>query len=206
VAIEQALRKSTDITAATCCSYQRNGLTFIAFNAPGLETTLVYEISTGTWHERAEIDANGQFVPSRITSHMYVFGKNLVGDSDGNLSELDENTYTILGRPLVRERISPHDAAPGMFWQFFREFIVDCETGVAPIGVTPLLELSYSNDSGATWSNPATKTMGRIGERIARLAWRMLGRARDRVWKLRFSGNAPFTLINAAARTESGES
>lgn len=205
VAIEEALRKSTDISAATAYAYQRNGLTFICFDAPGLETTLCYEISAGQWHERAEIDDYGQFVPSRVTCHMYAFGKNLVGDSDGNISELDENTWQNVGRPLVRERVSPHDAVPGLVWQFFRSFIMDCETGVAPVGVTPMVELSYSNDSGANWSNPALRSMGAVGQRFARLPWRMLGRSRDRLWRVRFSGNAPFTIINADARAEQGD-
>lgn len=203
-AIEEALRKSTDITAATGYALQRNGLTFACFDAPGLETTLCYEVSTGQWSEIAEIDDYGQFTPSRITCHMSAFGKNLVGDSDGNISELDELTYQNVGRPLVRERVSPHDDVPGLLWQFFRSFTLDCDTGGAPVGVEPLVELSYSNDSGATWSNPALRTMGKIGVRISRVVWRMLGRSRDRIWKIRFSGNAPFTIINAAPQSRPG--
>jgi len=197
VAIEEALRKSTDLSAAFAYAYQRNGLTFICFNAPGLETTLCYEISAGQWHERAEIDAYGEYVPSRVTCHVYLFGKNLVGDSDGNFSELDEDTWQIVGRPLVRERVSPHDTKPGLAQQFIPQFVLDAETGGAPIGVNPQVELSYSKDSGATWSNPVLRSLGKIGQRISRVVWRDVGRARDRIWRLRFSANAPFTIINA---------
>ncbi len=47
--------------------------------------------------------------------------------------------------------------------------------------------------------------MGKVGEYLARLVWGPLGKARDRLWRLRFSANAPFTIINADAQTEPGD-
>jgi hypothetical protein len=196
IAIESILKESTDLSAATSYTWQRKGLTFYALDAPGLATTLAYEVSTGSWFEIAEIDDYGQFVPSKVTCHMYAFGKHLLGDSDGNISEMDENTYQNLGAALVRERTSPHMVSPGLGWNSPAAFVLSCKTGAAPVGVTPLVELSYSNDSGATWSNPRLKTMGAIGVHLIRLVWRNLGRFKDRVWKLRCSANAPFTIVD----------
>lgn len=204
LAQEQLLKTSTDLTAATAWSYQDEGLTYYCLNAPGLDCTLVYEVSTGTWHKRCELDAEGLWAPSRITCHMYVFGKHLVGDSDGKVSELRTDAYTIMGRPLVRERVSPHSVSPGRFWQFFKAFYADLLTGEAAQGDDPQVELSYSNDGGATWSDPRLRSIGKVGERFARVVWRALGRARDRVWKLRFSGNAPFAIHDVDVEKEAG--
>jgi hypothetical protein len=86
----------------------------------------------------------------------------------------------------------------------FGRFWLDCSTGEAPQGVTPFAELSYSGDSGATWSNPVTRSIGAIGERFQRVLWTRLGMGRDRLWKLRFSGNAPFSIIDAGSDVEQG--
>jgi hypothetical protein len=196
VPIETMLGASTDLSAATSYTLQLSGMTFYFLDAPGLETTLAYEVSTGGWFEVAEIDDYGQFVPSKVTCHMYAFGKHLVGDSDGNISELDRGTYQNLGSTLVRERISPHYVSPGLGWNSPAAFVLDCKTGAAPIGVTPMVEMSYSKDGGATWSNPRLKTMGAIGVRLVRIVWRNIGRFKQRIWKLRCSANAPFTITD----------
>lgn len=203
-AVEQALQGSTDISEATAYCYQRHGLTFYCLNAPGLSSTWCYEVSTGQWHERCDLDADGQFEPHRATCHMFVFGAHLVGDADGKLYELDSDTYTNAGDPLVRERISPHSAAPGLVNVFYNRFVLHCTTGEAPQGVDPYVELSYSNDSGATWGSPILRSLGKVGERFARVVWNRLGMSRDRVWKTRFSGNAPFSIVGADVDTTKG--
>jgi len=204
--IEQMLQKSTDLASATSYAYQKDGKTFYAINAPGVASTLVYEIASQLWHERCDLDITGQFAQHRGRVHLHAFGKHFLGDASGKVYELDNDTYTNAGDPLVRERISPHDAIPGRVRQFFTAFFLDCTTGEAPQGVDPMVELSWSNDSGATWSNPVLRSIGKVGERFARVLWTRLGMARDRVWKLRFSGNAPFAIVEAAADSEKGTS
>jgi hypothetical protein len=205
-AVEQALQASTDIAAATSYAYQQDGKTFYAINAPGVASTWVYEIASQSWHERCDLDANGQFAQHRGLVHLHAFGVHFVGDAAGKVYEYDGNTYTNAGDALVRERISPHEAIPGRVRQFFSAFYLDCITGEAPQGVDPMAELSWSNDSGATWSAPILRSIGKIGERFARVLWTRLGMSRDRVWKLRFSANAPFAIVDAAADAEKGTS
>jgi hypothetical protein len=202
--VEQALQGSTSIADATSYAYQQDGKTFYAFNAPGLASTWVYEVASASWHERCDLDEMGQFKQHRARVHLYAFGMHLVGDDDGYLYQLDRNTYTNAGQPLVRERISPHDAIPGRTRQTFTAFYLDATTGEAMQGDEPMVELSWSNDSGATWSNPLLRSLGRVGERFARVLWTRLGMARDRIWKLRFSGNAPFAIVDAGANSDKG--
>jgi hypothetical protein len=43
-----------------------------------------------------------------------------------------------------------------------------------------------------------------VGERFARLTWRRLGRSRDRIWKVRFTDNARFDIVNVQVDTRNG--
>ena len=203
-AVEQALQASTDISAATSFAFQMDGKTFYAINAPGVTLTWVYEVASQSWCNWADLDADGQFEQHRARVHLHAFGLHFVGDEDGYVYQLDRNTYTLAGDELVRERISPHEAVPGRVRQFFNAFFLDAITGEAPQGVDPEVELSWSDDSGATWSNPVLRSLGAVGERFARLIWRRLGSSRDRVWKVRFSGNAPFAINDADADSTKG--
>lgn len=203
-AIEQALQASTDLTKATAWTYQDRGLTFYAINAPGLAATWVHEASTGAWHERCDLDTFGQYKAGRVTGSLFAFGKHFAGDASGHLYQWDEQTFTNGDDVLVRERTSPHEAVPGRVRQFFGQFYLDAETGGAGQGISPDVELSWSDDSGKSWSNVLTRSLGKVGEIFPRLLWTRLGSARDRVWKVKFSGNAPFSIVDAAADTTPG--
>lgn len=204
-AIEQALRLSTDLTQARTWTYQKDGVTFYAINAPGLTSTWVHEASTGTWHERCDLDDVGQYAAGRVTGSLFAFNKHFAADALGGLYEWDENTHTNDGAPLVRERTSPHQAVAGRLWQTFDSFYADVTTGQADQGLDPKVEFSYSNNSGKTWSNPALRSLGKAGEILARLFWTRLGMGRDRVWKLKCSANAPFSIIDAGPTVAAGK-
>lgn len=203
-AIEQQLQASTDLSAAVAYSYQDRGLSFYCVNAPGLTSTWCYEVSTGTWHERCDLDTFGNFAQSRVQNYAFCFGQRIVGGADGNLYTLSHTTYTNYLDPLVRLRVTPHDAVPGRMIQFFNAFYLDCTTGEAGLGIDAYVELSWSKDSGASWSNPVLRSIGRTGQRFSRLLWTLLGSARDRVWRMRFSGNAPFSIIDGQANSQPG--
>lgn len=199
-AIEQALAQSTDLSAAVAWVYQQDGLTFYCLNAPGLTSTWCYEVSTGTWHERCERDTSGEFASGRITHHLYAFGQNIGFDAAGKVYQLDRNTYTLAGDPLIRLRVSPNSVTPTRERQFFSEFVADVTTGEAPQGQEFFAELGYVNNGVGTPKNWLRRSTGRVGEFFSRLLWTRLGMARDRVWFLRYEGNTPFTIVSAEAR------
>jgi hypothetical protein len=201
--VEQAIQRA-DLASAVAYCYQENGLTFYAINAPGLSSTWVYEISTGSWHERTDLDELGQYAPHRAVCHTYAFGRHVLGGADGALYFLDSDVRTNAGDPLVRERISPHSATPSLTYAYFDAFHLDCTTGDAPQDADPHVELFFSDDSGATWSDAIQRSTGKVGERFARVTWRRLGRARDRVWKLRFSDVARFDIVNVQIESRPG--
>lgn len=195
VPVEEALQGSSDLSAATAYVYQDHGQTFYAINAPGLLSTWVYELSTNAWHERCDIDGLGLFIAHRATHHVFAHGLHLVGDALGNVYQMDRTAHTFDGDALVCERTSPNDVAPLRELKTHSQFVLDCQTGEAESG-TPVVALSWSNDGGASFGNPVERSAGAIGDRWQRLVWRKLGRARDRVWRVRFSDDAPFAIIS----------
>lgn len=184
-ALEEALAALDDLSQATAFTYHQEGLTFYVLNVPGLQTTWCYEVSSGMWHELAEL-VNGQYQPWRATCHAYAYGKHIVGDASGNLYELDPAVTNNAGDPLVRDFISPHDALPTLKKQRFSSLQLDAKTGQGKAdGSQGLVMLRYSNDGGESWSNWRHLTLGNVGRRLARARTTLLGSAVDRVWHLR---------------------
>lgn len=204
-AIEQALQASTDLTQATAWTYQDKGLTFYGINAPGLTSTWVHEASTSTWHERCDLDEFGQYKAGRVVGALFAYGKHFAGDASGNLMEWDAKTYTNNGDPLVRERTSPHYAVGMRFKQFFQSFWLDAIGGDAAQGTDPQVELSWSDDAGKSFAATLTRSLGKVGEVFARVMFYRLGTSRDRVWRVRCSANAPFSLVDAGADVIKGD-
>lgn len=197
-AVEQLLQGSSDLSAAVAWVVQWQGETFYAVNAPGLSQTLAYQLSTNSWFDICEIDSDGQFAPWRATHHTFAHGLHLVGDAAGNVYRMDGSVNNFAGDPRVCERTSPNDAAPLRELKTHSMFVLDCTTGAAATG-EPMVELSFSNDGGATFGNPVLRSAGSLGNRYQRLVWRRLGRARDRVWKVRFSADAEFAIVSGEA-------
>lgn len=200
IAVEEALQASSDLSQAVAYVYQQDGMTFYAVNAPGVASTWVYEVSTGAWHERCDLDANGEFEQWRVTSHVYSLGLHLMGDASGKLYRLDKTKNTFNGDRRKCRRVSPHSSVPLLDWLKYQEFVLDLQVGLNAQGSNPVAELSWSNDGGMTYGNPVQRSIGAVGQYFARVVWQRLGMARDRVWRLDFSDDAPFSIINGVAR------
>lgn len=212
-AIEELLSASTDIEQATSYCYQQHGHAFYCINAPGLETTLCYDVNTDSWHERADF-FNGDFSPLRITHHVmsplgaHWFGGTLAShptlSNRAVLYTASHDTHTLDGDTLCRERTSPHFATPQLNRVFYPRLRLDCSVGTIVSG-SRYVQLYYSNDGGYTWSNSALqRSLGETGERRTMVQWNRLGSARDRVWKLRCTDDVLFDIVNVDVQTEVG--
>lgn len=202
-----------DIEEAQAYCYQQNGHAFYCLNVPGLDTTLCYDISTDSWHERADF-FDGDFSQSRITHHvMSPLGEHyFCGSLSGHPTLSDraviytgsESVYTLDGDTLCRERTSPHYATPALNTVFFPRFRLDCSVGSA-VASPKYVQLSYSNDGGSTWSASALqRSLGETGDRRVMVQWNRLGSARDRVWRLRCTDDVAFDIINADVQALEG--
>jgi hypothetical protein len=188
-AVEEALNTSTDLTQCSLWTYHIEGAEFVGVNAPGLETTWVYDFSTEQWHERGEY-ADG-WTPWRVDRVTFVSAGHYAA-AGAKLYTMSDDVYSIDGAPIVRERTWPHLMAPSFEPITFRSVELACSTGYGG-NVT----LEVSNDGGFTFGPPLARSLGAVGQWMQRVRWLMLGSARDRVFRMRCSDAVPF-VIHAA--------
>lgn len=208
-AIEGEIESLGDLSGARAFTYQQGGHSFYCLNLPGATTTWVFDATTNLWHERAYL-SSGQYQRHLVDCHAFAYNTNVGGDfSSGNLYALDPSVYTDNGKPICRERAAPH-ISKDMVRIFHSDFQLDMETGVGTSGtgqgVNPQVILQWSNDAGHSWSNEHWAYAGKIGKRKARLIWRRLGQARDRVYRVRITDPVSVTLLGAEVGMQMGAS
>jgi hypothetical protein len=189
------LAKSTDLSQARLWTYQVDGHEFIGINAPGLETTIVYDVAMQQWHERAEW-VNGHWAPWRATCVCFVNGGQYVGDADGNLYRIDQAAFTYGDDPIVRERTWPHLISPSMQPITFRMLELACTTGAGG-----MVTLELSSNGGYTFGPKLSRSLGAVGQWMQKIRWPMLGTAHDRVFRIRCSDPVPFNIHAAMLET-----
>lgn len=189
-AIEELLAQSTDLSQASMWSYQVDGAEFVGINAPGMETTLVWDAAANQWHERAEL-VNGELEPLRIGDVTYFEGAHY--GTGGTCDYLiDKTVNTIDGDPMIRERTWPHMKQVTAEPMNFRSLELQCTTGE---GGNVTLEIS--NDGGYVFGSPLMRSLGVIGRRMQRVRWHFLGSSRDRVFRLRCTDDVTFNIHSA---------
>jgi len=204
-AIENLIGSTSDYSkSAVAFTYQQEGHTFYCLNLIDANRTLVFDLATGLWHERATRDPNSN-QQSKWTAifSSYAFGRVYVGNGDSpSLLELKLDKYDEYdGRAIVRIHEGP------VLWNNLQiaqhlEFQVDMETGVGlqtGQGSDPQAMLQYSDDSGHTWSSEAWTTIGGIGTYQTRARWRRLGQSRARVYRLTISDPIKVTILGGRA-------
>lgn len=189
-AIEEALKASTDISQASMWSYQIEGHEFIGINAPGLETTLVFDASQQQWHERGEWNAGWE--PLRADFITAYQGEHYAIDSLGVVTRLDATADTLNGRVLRRERTWPHMVQPSLEPVSYYSIELSCKTGYGG-----QIALEISNDGGNTWGPPLLRSLGATGRWMERVRWNGLGTSFNRVFRLWQTDAVPFALYSA---------
>ena len=208
-AVEYAIGQYPRIDDAIGFSYTQEGHAFYVLVFPSANATWCYDASTHMWHERAWGNPAASLKRIRANCQVEFAGKTLVGDwENGNIYQLDLDTYTDNGAALVRLRQAQH-LNSGYNFQFFSRLQVDMETGVgipAGQGSDPQASLSWSDDGGHTWSNEMFSRLGKIGEYKARAIWRRLGKARDRIFRVAVSDPVKVIMIGASVDATVGNS
>ena len=199
-AIEWQMQEYADISDAVGYTYQQDGHNFYVLNFPTANTTWVFDVATGAWHERASFD-NGQFNRHRGNSQMYFNSQNIVGDyENGKIYKFDLEVYADDNEPQkwLRSWRALPTGANNLARTIQHSLQLDCETGVGlnnGQGSDPQVMLRWSDDGGHTWSNEHWKSMGAIGRFGKRTIWRRLGatmKIRDRVYEA--SGTDPVRI------------
>jgi hypothetical protein len=198
-AIEIRIRAATDKANMRAFSYQQDGHDYYILTGGGLETTLVYDLTTNLWHERSYLN-EGQHEQHLINGIMFAFGKHLIGDRrNGNVYELSPDFYSDAGDPIKRERIFTHLSDEGREIRY-NKLELGVETGVGlqtGQGSNPLISLQLSKDGARTWSGSYQASMGRAGKYQTKVVFRRLGIADQMTFRITVSDPVKVAIIGA---------
>jgi hypothetical protein len=209
-AMEAEIAGYSTIADAFAYCFQMEGHSFYVLTFPTADKTWLFDAATNMWFRWSWRDpATNTDRRHRSNCHLFFNGAHLVGDFlTGKVYELRMDAYTDDGDPIIFRRrsqtLNNEDAL-----LFFRQLIVDMETGVGLVtgqGSDPQLMLRYSNDGGHSWSNIKTRPMGRAGEYFRRVKFGPTGAGRNRVWEITISDPVKRAVLGAFVDVERGES
>lgn len=202
--IEALIATAPDITTAFCFTYTFNGHKMVHLTIPSINASLVWDIQTNRWHERESRDSLSDNL-GRWRGNCAVQTPNqiLVGDYyTGTVYLLDWNNYTENGNPMIASATSaPLHADKKRVFISRLEF--DFEQGVGVTtgqGQDPQVMLEISKDGGRTWITlQPWRSLGRIGQYLARQRYLRLGQAWVFVTRFSISDPVKRVMINAHA-------
>ena len=98
-AVEWHIQRYGDLSAALAYTYQQDGHSFYVLIFPKANTTWVFDVATGLWHERAGW-VNGSFTRHRSNCQMSFNNEIVVGDfQNGNIYALDLDVFKDYDQP-----------------------------------------------------------------------------------------------------------
>lgn len=198
--IEKRIQEANDLENINSYCYQEEGNTFFVLTGGGLETTLVYDLVTQLWHERAYLNVDGDFEQDLAASHMFAFGKHLVGDrKNGKIYEQSLNYYDDGGEPLCRERTYTHLSDEQKRIRY-NTLNIGFETGVGlqtGQGSDPQVALRLSKDGARTWSDYYTTSFGAVGAYEKQVVFRRLGIAQQMTFQIRITDPVKVAIIGS---------
>ena len=142
--------------------------------------------------------AANKLTRTRDNCHVFYKRKHLVGDwENGNIYELDPETYTDNGAPITRLKSFQHMSADGVR-QFFDRLTLDMQAGVGSnADPVPEVYLRCSDDGGYTWSAPRQASAGMVGQYRNKPNFHRLGMGRDRVFEISTVARCPIAFQGA---------
>jgi hypothetical protein len=135
-AVEWQIQQYTTLNDAVAYTYQQDGHSFYVLNFPTANTTWVYDVATGVWHERAGWE-NNNFTRHRGNCQMNYNNEIVIGDYvGGGLFAYDSTVYTEAGS--IQKWLRSWRALPTGQNDLKRttqhSLQLDCETGVGLTG------------------------------------------------------------------------
>lgn len=199
-AIENRLQAAPDPTSFKCYSYQEQGHNFFVITGGGMETAIVYDITTKLFHERMYLNDNGLYELPLAMDCIFAFGKHLTFDrNNSNVYEQKLSYYSDNGQEIARDRTFTHLSDEGKRVQF-KNLAIYFKAGVGTQtgqGRNPKALLSKSNDGAITFSGGIAKEIGKAGEYGRRAKWDRLGQARIRTFRIRVTDPVEVCMIGA---------
>jgi len=207
-AIDAILQRltGTELANVYAWSYGQSGHYFVGFSLP--ESALVFDTTTGKWHERKSRiynpDGTVSTISYRVSDLVSVGGVILASDAlDGRIGVLGIDTYTEYGTEIVR-RWATQPFQNNMQPFFVPALELTLESGVGNAAEPdPVVTLQVSRNGGKTWSDERARPMGRMGEYSRRAVWRRNGRsARFDVYRFTMADPVKPVFIQLTAHME----
>lgn len=198
--IEKLLQAVAAPAQLRAWTYQEQGHMFYAITGSDLETTLVYDLNTQIWHERAYLESTGEYSQHRASCVMKAFNKTLVGDrTTGEVYEMSLDYFTDAGDYIKRQRITTH-LLDELKQIRYNKLTINVETGVglqSGQGSNPLINLRVSSDGARTWSDYYSKSIGAVGKYQQEVTFRRLGISMQNTFEITTSEPVQFVLTGA---------
>ena len=196
--IEKMIQNATSRENIRAWAYQEEGHLFYILTGGGLKTSLVCDLTTQQWCERAYLNTNGEFEQHLGSCHIYAFGSHLVGSRiDGKIYEMSLDYYDDDGDEQAWKRVFTHISNEDKRTRYNR-LDVSLETGTglqSGNGSNPKVALEISKDLGRTWSDPIYAKTGGVGEYRTKVSFRRIGVAETLTLSLSGSDPVKTTLI-----------
>lgn len=212
-AIQSIVNSGVDVSDAIGQSYSHNGHIFYVISFINGDKSFSYDLTTQMWHRLStrdyslDVDHKWEF-----TRSAYAYGKQFFADSSNPyLLEINDTYYSdyvgtagkerpirrIIRGPVLFSALSPF---------IIREFVLDCETGIAPQngqGSNPKIMLRVSKNGGRTpWSPERWIDAGKVGDYSNVVRCRNLGMSREFVVEITISDPFKLNIFGARVDTE----
>lgn len=205
IAREIKTYSTSNVSAATGFTFSAAGQEFYQINFT--DRSFCFHENSGQWFETGE-DGNRHWADMSAQS----FRKTLVNDyRNGNIYELDIDTYDRNGSVLTRERVTGPlwggmVGAPGKEIEVNRfELIMETGTGIITgQGSDPKIMLQTSPDGGKTWSTEMWGDIGPMGDFLYKVEWGPLGAYGSVLFRIKTSDPVYYSIHSAAADIEVG--
>lgn len=204
-AMEYLISRETALSAISAFTYTWQGHKFVGLTLPSSQRTIVYDVSTGKWHERQSYDSLGASlgwwrVWCAYDGH---FANPILGDRTTNqLWKPDWAAYTEGGNPMhitIVSTVLQKDRKR----VFVPRFEIDMQNDVYPGNAVATLFTSH--DAGQTWQNRGDRTYQSTDfPPNHRVRWLNLGEARQWVFKITLNDPALRVVVGAYVDAEIG--
>lgn len=205
IPISHAIEAYATVSDAVGYTFRMEGQNFylLTFPAEGKTWCLNESLGADGWFNLSNDTNRGAY---NATSFMRAYDKNLVADqTNGNLYQLDVNTYTNNGTSIQRIRTmsSVHAGLVGEPGQRIQmsKFEIIMKRGVGLItgqGEDPQIIVEYSTDGGLSFEHGESVKVGRLGATDIRVEWFSMMSFYDLIVRLTTSDPVYYSIHSAA--------
>lgn len=198
-AIELRLQAAPSISTLKAMTYQEAGHVFYIITGGGMETALVYDVSTKLWTEWAYLNSSGNYELPLTNALFYAFNNTLALDrKSGKVYHQSAEFYSDNGDEIACDRVFTHIFDNGNPF-LIKNLTVNFETGVGNSTVTtPKAMLYLSRDGGRTFYTYYEAFMGKAGEFLSRVVFWRLGRHRQCTFRVRVTDSVKRVITGGA--------